>query len=236
MHKQHRKVAMHQSQYLPWPPYFRKMAQADVFILMDSVQYQKNGVQNRNQIHSANGPLWLTIPIGGSLEQDICSKVPANEQWRKKHIQSIRSSYAKTRFFSVHFEAISDVIQNAGPDLHSINMAMIMYFRSVLGIRNELRLLSELAVHSKKNQLVLDSCNAVGADYYISGSGALEYMDISSFQNAGIQLEVLKNDIPLYPQYHQPAVTGLSMLDWLMQDDIDVIRQYLNKPMELSYD
>jgi hypothetical protein len=236
MQRQRRKVAMHQSQYLPWPPYFRKMAQADVFILMDSVQYQKNGVQNRNKIHSANGPLWLTIPIGGSLDQDICAKLPTNEQWRKKHIQSIRSSYARTRFFSVHFDAIATLIQSSGPDLHSINMALIRYFRSVLGITNELRLLSELAVHSNKNQLVLDSCNAVGADLYISGSGALDYMDRNSFQSAGIQLAVLQNDIPHYTQYHQPSVDGLSMLDWLMQDDIDVIRQYLNKPMELSYD
>lgn len=231
-----RKVAMHQSQYLPWPPYFRKMAQADVFILMDSVQYQKNGVQNRNQIHSANGPLWLTIPIGGSLEQNICTKFPVNQQWRKKHIQSIRSSYSKTRFFSVHFDALADVIQSSGPDLHSINMALILYFRAVLGINNELRLLSELSVSSKKNQLVLDCCNAVGADLYISGSGALDYMDRSSFKNAGISLTVLQNDIPHYTQHHQPAVAGLSILDWLMQDEIDVIRQYLNKPMELSYD
>lgn len=236
MYKHCKKVAMHQSQYLPWPPYFRKMAQADVFILMDSVQYQKNGVQNRNKIHSANGPLWLTIPIGGSLDENICTKRPVNEQWRKKHIQSIRSSYAKTQFFSVHFDAIADLIQRSGPDLHSINMALILYFRAALGISNELILLSELAVSSKKNQLVLDSCKAVGADLYISGSGAMDYMDKTSFQNAGIRLAVLQNDIPHYPQYHQPAVAGLSMLDWLMQDEIDSIRHYLNKPMELSYD
>jgi len=231
-----RKVAMHQSQYLPWPPYFRKMAQADVFVLMDSVQYQKNGVQNRNMIHSANGPLWLTIPIGGTLDQDICNKIPVDNRWRNKHIQSIRSSYAKTRFFSLYFDAVADLIQKSGPDLHSINMALILYFRDILGINNELKLLSELSVQSKKNQLVVDSCTAVGADFYLSGSGALEYMDMTSFQNAGVRVGILNNDIPQYIQYHQPAVSGLSILDWLMQADVEVIRQYLNKPMELWHD
>ena len=76
-------LAMHQSQYLPWAPYFRKMALADTFVLMDNVQYQKNGMQNRNQINSSNGPLWLTVPVTGSLKETIEQKQPVSNKWKK---------------------------------------------------------------------------------------------------------------------------------------------------------
>uniref|UniRef100_A0A486XVW2 WbqC-like protein n=1 Tax=Rheinheimera sp. BAL341 TaxID=1708203 RepID=A0A486XVW2_9GAMM len=227
---------MHQSQYIPWPPYFRKMAQADIFILMDCVQYQKNGVQNRNMINSANGAMWLTIPVSGSIDQAINQKLPVNDIWRKKHVQSIRSSYARAPYFSRYFDTFAELIMSSGPDLHSINYALINVFRQLLAIDNKLILLSELNIQNKKNQLVVDSCVAVGADLYVSGAGAVDYLDVNSFISAGIKVGFLANEMPVYCHNHLNETKGLSMLDWLMHDDINNIKHYLHKPMELRYD
>ena len=65
------KVAVHQPQYLPWLPYFLKIENADLFIFLDTVAFQKNGIQNRNKIKTAQGGQWLTVPVRQNLGQKI---------------------------------------------------------------------------------------------------------------------------------------------------------------------
>ncbi|WP_338454119.1 WbqC family protein [uncultured Alteromonas sp.] len=229
-------LAMHQSQYLPWAPYFRKMALADTFVLMDSVQYQKNGVQNRNQINSSNGPLWLTVPVSGSLKDTIDQKQPVNNKWKKKHIQSIRSSYGKAPFFKRYFDDIAQCINDTEGSLHTINFALINYFRSIFLIKNKLVLLSELNVNSKKNQLVIDTCLQTQCAIYLSGVGAKAYLNDDDFRRKSLTLRFLNNEFDTYHQIHKEKASGLSILDWLMQDDIESIIEYLHKPGEYHYE
>ena len=64
-------VAIHQPHYLPWLGYLAKWAAADVFVFLDTVQYTKNGWQNRNRIKTATGPQWLTVPVHAKLGMGI---------------------------------------------------------------------------------------------------------------------------------------------------------------------
>ena len=95
------RVSIHQPQYLPWLPYFQKIEESDLFIFLDNVDFQKNGLQNRNQIKTANGAQWLTVPVKQSLGQKIVETRIANSNlWRKKHWQTIRQNYGKAQAFS----------------------------------------------------------------------------------------------------------------------------------------
>lgn len=225
--KKPRKIVMHQSQYLPWPPFFRKMALADIFVLMDCVQFQKNGLQNRNQINSSNGPLWLTLPVNSKLDEPIKDKVITDKRWKKKHLQSIQSSYGKSTFFHEYFDEIKAVIESADDTLFDINLRFIHFFRKVLSIDNELMLLSDLSITSSKSQLVLDTCIALNASEYLSGEGAKSYLDLDAFKANQITIRYVGSNTPAYKQIH-PAMKHLSLLDWLFQEELDVIKDYIH--------
>ena len=91
------KISIHQPQYLPWLPYFSKIAKSDIFVFLDQVQYQKNGLHNRNELINSNGKFWLTIPIN----KDNCKLLDqvkiAGDNWPKKHIKSIKMNYSKAK-------------------------------------------------------------------------------------------------------------------------------------------
>ena len=87
-------VSIHQPQYMPWLPYFSKIDKSDLFIFLDSVDFQKNGLQNRNEIKTAQGRNWLTIPVHHKSGQKIYeTTMPHNVNWKKKHLQTLRSFY-----------------------------------------------------------------------------------------------------------------------------------------------
>jgi hypothetical protein len=219
-------VSMHQSQYLPWPPFFKKMALADTFVLMDTVQFQKNGIQNRNQINSKEGALWLTIPVKAKLDETIRDKRTANQIWAEKHIKSLQSCYGKAPNFDTYFPALRQCLSEPESSLHQINLTLLKHLRKVLGISNKLLLLSDLELTSKKSHLVLETCQKLQASCYVSGQGGRAYLNSAEFTSNGIEIQYLNTTLPTYPQIH-PAQKGLSIIDWLMNDRLENIQKYL---------
>ena len=220
-------VSMHQSQYLPWPPFFKKMALADTFVLMDTVQFQKNGLQNRNKISSANGAYWLTIPVNSKLSESILEKQAVDIRWKKKHLKSIRSSYSKARYFDCYFDKLERIINSASMNLSHINYELICFLRDVLGIKNDMVLLSELSVNGHKSELIIEACRALQATHYISGIGGKAYLDRTMFSDNEINLIFCSSETPYYDQIHPPT-QGLSILDWLFQDKLENIKRYIH--------
>ena len=95
-------LSIHQPGYLPWFGYFDKILKSDLFILLDTVQYQKNSFQNRNKILTKTGPVWLTVPIINDNQKIIKNVKIFNQQsnWKKKHIDSIRFNYCSSSNFN----------------------------------------------------------------------------------------------------------------------------------------
>lgn len=221
------RIAMHQSQYLPWPPYFKKIAAADRFVLMDNVQFQKNGVQNRNQIRNKQGAFWLTIPVSRKLEDQIANKGFADERWTCKHWKSLQAAYGRAPYWATYHDAFAALYAQRYTTLGEANEAFVRFFLEVLGIDTPLVTLSSLQVSGAKSELVLNACQTLGADCYVSGHGAADYLDQGAFAAAGIQIEFMTSMPPVYPQGHADFIPGLSMIDMLMHRHPDAIRAYL---------
>ena len=89
------RVAIHQPQYLPWLGYLAKWAAADVFVFLDTVQYEKNGWQNRNRIKTPTGPRWLTVPVHARLGTPIDEvTVDTAQPWGERHLRAIEQAEA----------------------------------------------------------------------------------------------------------------------------------------------
>ncbi|MDR3400907.1 MAG: WbqC family protein [Chthoniobacter sp.] len=211
-------VAIHQPQYLPWIPYFDKADQCDVFVHLDSVQFQKNGVQNRNQILTAQGPLWLTVPVSASLERTIRDTPIADRRWPKKHIRTIEQEYRRAPHAGLFDESLRALLEQDWPSLAALNIAVTGWMFERLGIRCRCVRASDLVVDGTKDDLVIGICRAVGATEYLSGTGAKSYQTPEKFTEHGIALRYQNYRNQPYSQCHSTSAftPDLSALDLLL--------------------
>lgn len=216
-------ITIHQPEHLPWLGLFNKIAKADKFVILDSVQYEKNYFQNRNRIIGTNGIQWINIPvsikghIGGTIATTEISKAGGNEKWREKYLRTIEQSYKKYPFYTEVYPIIEKAISMDTRYLCEVNVALIKGFCEKLSICPEYIQSSELNLDSMKSTLILDICKVVHADIYIAGPGGRDYLDIDSFLKAGITVKF--NDY-IHPIYYQKCtkefVDHLSAVDLFM--------------------
>lgn len=222
-------VAIHQSQYIPWPPYFKKMALADIFVIMDNVQFQKNGVQNRNKIRNANRDFWLTIPVTGRLEDLIADKKISDGRWKEKHWKSLKLSYAKAPFWGHYADDLEDLYNQEYATIGEINGRFLEYLIKMLNIKTKVVYLSDLEVSGTKSDLVLGICKALNAKIYISGLGAKAYLKENDFLKEGIVVKYKPSASPAYRQFHGEFISELSILDMMFNVSPNDIGEYLKR-------
>lgn len=220
-------VSIHQSQYLPWPAYFRKIAKSDVFVIMDDVQYQKNGVQNRNKVRNKSGDFWLTIPVSGKLDDKIKDKKIADHKWQKKHLQSLAQAYGKAPYWADYSDFFQQLYQGKLPLLHDVNSAFLHFVLDEFDLKTEVVQMSALNCSGEKSALVMDICLKQGATTYLSGTGSKDYLDEAAFNDNGISIEYLPSVNPVYRQVHGEFIPDLSFLDLIFNQDKDTIKNYL---------
>lgn len=214
------RVGIHQPQYIPWLPYFSKIDQSDVFILLDSVEFQKNGLQNRNQVKTANGAHWLTVPVYQGLGQKITNiKIDNSSNWRKKHWQTIKTSYAKATEFETYQKELEIMYEKEWDSLCELDIETITKMMGWMGITTPILRSSQMQAAGSSSELILNLCIEVGATSYLSGAGGKNYLIPKDFAEAGIEIVYLKSSLPdAYPQLFPRAgfINSLSAIDMVL--------------------
>lgn len=210
-------VAIHQPQYLPWIPYIDKVLRSEQFVFLDTVQFQKNGVQNRNKIKTQNGSLWLTVPICHSFGQSIRETEIADEKSLSRHWMTLHGSYRKGLFFEKIAPMISSVLNSHYRFLSDLNCMLTTKILGYLGYQGDLIKASELKVEGQGSELILNLCKTLGAGVYLAGSGGHDYMNLESFKENHIEVIFQEHSgveyTQLYPE--QGFVKDLSSIDLL---------------------
>ena len=211
------KVAIHQPQYIPWLPYFCKIDECDLFIFLDSVDFQKNGLQNRNQIKTAQGAQWLTVPVRHRLGQKINEiGIEDGSGWRRKHWQTLRQAYGKAAAFANYEAELAAVFEKPWARLSDLNIEITAMMMRWMGISTPTATSSTMQAKGTASDLVLNLCLEAGATHYVSGTGGLNYLDADAFAAAGVGLDFRPAVFPgTYPQQHQRAgfLNDLSAVD-----------------------
>lgn len=214
------KVAIHQPQYLPWLPYLLKIKQSDVFILLDTVDFQKNGLQNRNQIKTARGGQWLTVPVKHRLGQKILDvRIDRNSGWRRKHLQTLQQNYRRAPAFETYARELNQFYAHNWEELNELNIALLSMLMRWMDIHTPIIKSSEMKATGRGSDLVLNLCLELGATQYISGSGGKSYLEPGAFGRSGIEIIYQRPELPdsypqLYPQ--EGFINGLSVIDFLL--------------------
>ncbi|MFO7976115.1 MAG: WbqC family protein [Candidatus Hydrogenedentota bacterium] len=219
-------VSIHQPHYLPWLRYFEKIARADVFILLDTVEFTKNGWQNRNKIKTPNGPALLTVPVHAHQDSILRDVTIDNRQpWRSKHRRTLEQSYGKAPYYGDHEAFLDDVYSQEWERLTDLNAFMLAHFLRALGIETPFVLASTLDVFGTGTERLINLIHAVGGTRYYSGAYALDtYLDAGLLHEAGIGLDLQEWHAPVYPQLHGEFESDLSIIDLLMNRGPDSLR------------
>ena len=216
-----KKIAILQSNYIPWKGYFDLINMVDEFVLFDTAQYTKNDWRNRNKIKTAQGVNWLTIPTKqSSLSQKIFETKVSDSRWSKKHWQTISQNYSKTPFFKDYKDIFEDFyMNNQEKSLSLINARLIELVNSILDIQTKITWSSDYELMEGQTEKLLGICKQAGTDVYLSGPAAKDYFDESLAEKMGIQVEWM--DYSGYPEYHQlhpPFEHGVSILDLIFNE------------------
>lgn len=218
-------VAIHQPNFIPPAGYFAKMLAADVFILLDSVDYTKNNWTNRNRIKGANGVQWLTVPVltHGRLGQKITEvEINNKERWQHRHWYTISSCYRKAAYFARYAERIEELYRISFQRLGEWNERWLHWIYDELGASARLVRSSELTgIKGEGSELIASLCAAVKADIYISGVGGRHYLDLDHMVSIGVEVRYQENHPRTYAQLFGKFEGNLSMLDLLLNEGPD---------------
>jgi hypothetical protein len=214
------KLAILQSNYIPWKGYFDMIRMSDIFVIYDSVQYTKNDWRNRNLIKMKNGLHWLTIPVSvKSLNTKINEVTVVNNKWANKHFTTIKQTYSRSPYFSMFEKELGELYSDLShlDRLSDINFTLIEWVCHRLSINTKLIKDSELNITSfDRVDKLVEICNQLGANTYLSGPSASDYIDVSKFTEMSIELEWMNySNYPEYPQLHGKFEHGVSILDAL---------------------
>jgi hypothetical protein len=213
------RVAIMQPTYLPWSGYFGLMQSVDVFVLLDSVQFARRSWQQRNQIKTANGAQWLSVPVQskGKREQLICEvELDKSSGFPATHRRSIEMSYAKTPHFKQYADTLLPLLDNGSPMLADLTIGLILQMKAQLGITTRVLRSSELDGSGAKADLLASLCKQIGAATYVSPPGSKDYLDESdAFENIGVPVQYFEFKHPEYPQPFGEFLPYMSIIDML---------------------
>lgn len=211
-------VSIHQPAYLPWLGYLSRIAESDIFVFLDSVQFEKNSYTNRNKIKTASGPLWLTIPVRlqGHLDKLLFEiEVDQSQPWLKKHLKSIEHSYRNAPDFSRKMALISDLYHRCDHvNFSNFCFEQLEFWLEQLDIKTKIIRSSSLGLNSRKSDLVLDICQSLGANSYLSGPFGRDYLDIGKFADVNIDLKFHEYKHPEYAQLHGDFIPAMGVIDF----------------------
>jgi hypothetical protein len=226
------RVAISQSNYIPWRGWFDMVRRADHFVLYEDVQYTRRDWRNRNRIKGHDGPFWLTIPVelGDRNEQMLRDTRVANNRWRAKHWNSIVHTYRKSPGFDrFETELKSLYLDNDDVMLSHINERFIRWTCGVLGIQTPITRSCDYDLVDGPTARLADLCTQLKATTYLSGPAAKDYLDRDRFADAGIEVEWMQYEgYPPYSQQGTPFEPGVSILDLLLNTGDDA-REYMER-------
>jgi len=212
-------LSAHQPAYLPWLGYFEKIQRSDVFIYLDTVQFEKNSFINRNKIKTPQGGQWLTIPVkvkGHTNTTLADTEVDDGQPWRIKHLKSIEMNYRKAPYFAEAYPELERLISIPTNNLADLCWQHLNFWLAEFEIETKVIRSSELKINSKKSDLVLDLCKHFSVENYLSGALGRDYLNENDFVDAGIKVEYQEFIHPAYPQRWGGFEPYMGIVDYWM--------------------
>lgn len=223
-----KKIAILQSNYIPWKGYFDMIATVDEFILYDDTQFTRRDWRNRNQIMTPQGVQWLTVPVKakGKYYQSIRETEIDGTRWAEGHWKSLAQNYRRATCFNEIAQWLEPLyVEEQYTHLSGLNRRFIEAVCAYLDIKTTISNSWDYPHSEGKTVRLADLCVSAGGGEYISGPAAKAYIDESVFTERGIKLTWFDYAGYLeYPQLWGEFTHGVSILDLLFNCGKDAPR------------
>ena len=221
-----KKVAILQSNYIPWKGYFDVIAAVDEFVIYDDMQFTKNDWRNRNQIKTPSGLQWLSIPVGQNINRRIRDVLLPANNWQEKHWKTLVLNYARAPFFDEIATLLQPIyLDKSLQSLSELNRKLIETICCYLEIHTIIKSSYDYDLGEGKSERLVHICRQAGADIYLSGPAATTYLDEPLFKAAGISVEWFDySNYPTYPQLWGEFAHNVSIIDLLFNCGKDSFR------------
>lgn len=228
MEKNHNRVIITQSNYIPWKGYFDAINLADVFVIYDDMQYTKRDWRNRNKIKTKQGLRWITIPVevSGKYYQKINETKIADKNWGIDHWNTLYDAYRESKYFD-EYRSIFEEFYRATKEemLTKVNQQLIELVCNILGIKTRIIRSEEFLLLEDRSERLADICARLGATDYYTGPAAKAYMSEEPFTKLGISVHYLNYENYLeYDQLYPPFEHGVSILDLIFNEGVHAVK------------
>lgn len=226
-------VAAHQPAYLPWLGYLAKIEAADLFVVMDDLQYEAQNFQNRNRIKTGQGPAWLTVPLERSGQRELIRQKrifnggSAREHWQHRSYRALEIHYGAAPYWPLYRGPLFTLFHHRWQSLLELDLYVLRLFMAWFAISKPIVLASSLGLSGHKTERIASLCRAVGAGVYLSGRGAsTSYLDVARLEAGGVRVAWQAFRHPIYAQRYPSVgfVSHLSALDLLLNQGPDSAR------------
>jgi hypothetical protein len=226
-------ITIHQPDFLPWLGFFDRWLKSDLYIVLDDVQFIRRGWHHRDRIKTPQGVKWLTVPVckKGRFHQQIKDvEIDNVVRWRRRHLNTLRSSYGKAPNFNAVFHLVEDIFRRNHKFLIELNIDLLDCLSGFMKIDTPYIFSSSFKTSSKGTDKLVQLVKAVGGRFYLTGKGAKDYLDVSAFHKEGIQVLWQDFNHPVYPQLYGSFEPMLSVLDSLMMfgEPENLLRAHIN--------
>ena len=230
------KCVILQPSYIPWRGYFDQIFHADLFVFYDDVQYDTRGWRNRNRIKMPGGSQWLTIPVNARGAQT--DHIPINQikiswdrPWNQEHLKALHHAYNKAPFFSHYKSMLEGFYARQDEFLADFTIELTIALARAMGnTHTQFLRSSQLNATGSKTDRLIDVLRKVGADHYISGPSARDYIEVEKFARHNISLEYMTYNYPQYEQFYPPFDPQVTILDLLFMTGPDAIKYITGTP------
>ncbi|MEC8243666.1 MAG: WbqC family protein [Verrucomicrobiota bacterium] len=234
------KLSIHQPDFFPWLGFFHKIFHSEKFIVFDHVQAPRGkSWLTRNRILLNGEPRWLTLPIRRKGLQPIHEvEINYDTNFKIKHLGTLKQAYHKAKFFKEVYPLLESLYSQLPKTAKEFSLCSIKEICNSMGIKTEFLISSDIVLKAPEisslgaNELVLELCLHSGANFYISGTGCLDFIRPTTFSARGIEFKFQNFSSPVYQQVHgQPFIKQMSILDALFNLGFSGTLNLLTDPM-----
>jgi hypothetical protein len=209
-------VVISQSMYFPWCGLLEQARMADVFVHYDDVQFAR-GFFNRVQVKTEHGIKWLSVPLSNQHRGQTIDECQIDStNWQSKHRETLRAANRNAPFLSEMLAVVDGVFTERYESLGSLARATISSLVRAFDLPQPIFVHSaELGVSGSSSRRLLDITTLLEGNVYLTGRGALNYLDHSIFEERGIEVRYMDYSIGPWAQNHgefTPFVTALDTL------------------------
>jgi len=227
-----RTIAMMQPYWFPYLGYFQLIATADAFVLGDDLQYIKDGWINRNRMLAAGQPWMFSLPLkkdvhGLNINQRQLSD--DIDQAMGKLLKTFALNYSRAPYKAAVMPLLEKIVLHPERNLARALEFSIRELCAFLYIDTPIHRASDLGISEiqDKQDRVIKTMKTLGGERFLNPIGGLDLYEDSLFQRHGLELRFHRMSALTYAQLKAPFVANLSIVDVLMFNPVEQVRQWL---------